>query len=87
MSEIKFPLYRKYPHEKTYFKIFDQETFDQLEIIGKRYSLSRFTAKVHPDRVFIQDLIYINGAHWLSIDEKEYEEKLKFCQENLNKLD
>lgn len=84
--DISFPLYRKYPHERTFFKITSAETFEQLDIIGDAFHIHQFTAQVYPDRVLILDMIEKKDGYWLDSHAAEYEEKLASCKRELKAL-
>lgn len=74
---MQYPVYRKYPHNKTFFKIHSAEEFEELSIMGKKYSLNHFKAKIHPDRMYIFDLLHNYHSHYIAIDKDEYERILK----------
>ena len=52
-----FPVYRKYPNNKTFFKINSWEEFEELKIIGSKYSIHQYLSKIFTDRILIQDMI------------------------------
>jgi len=84
MSTSKsFPIYRKYEHERTFFKITSTATFTQLDIIGDGYMVYEFRVNVHPDRMLILDMIEMEGDAWLESSEQEYEGKMDYCVKNL----
>ena len=68
---IKFPLYRKYPNNKSYFKVLSAESFEEIQVVGSKYLLTRVNAQILPDRYFIADMIEAS-SHWVKIDEVEY---------------
>jgi len=69
---MEFPQYRKYPNNKSYFKVLSANSFEEIQILGKSKLKTRFEAKIHPDRVLIQDML---GAeeNWQVITAEEYE--------------
>lgn len=83
----KFPLFRKYEHGNTYFKIISADSFEELKIMGNNYSLKYYKATILPDRNYISDLIKNEGNHWKIIDEREFNEALKNCQQSKQKVD
>lgn len=83
----KFPLFRKYEHGTTYFKIISIDSFEELKIMGNNYSLKKYKASILPDRNYISDLIKNEGNHWKIIDEWEFNEALKNCEHNKQKVD
>jgi len=71
----EFPKYRKYPNNKSYFKVLSTEAFEEIQVIGKKYFLTTVEAKILPDRNFIFDMIEAND-HWIEIDASEYHQVL-----------
>ena len=82
-TDITYPVYRKYPHNKTFFKINSDEQFEELNIAGNKYSLHKFHAKIHPDRMYIFDLVHNYHEHYIEIDEAEYKRVLDDCKSKL----
>ena len=74
MSEFNFPEYRKYSDLKTYFKLVSADQFTELKRIGNYYSISEFKASIHPERMFIHDLLTLNTEFILLSSEQEYEQ-------------
>jgi hypothetical protein len=81
-----FPIYRKYRHNRTFFKINSEKDFEELNIISQCYTLRHFEVKILPDRVFIQDMIENKNNHWNESDEEEYYLRKSFCEKNLQHL-
>jgi hypothetical protein len=69
-----YPLYRKYSNNKNYFKIISQDEFEEIQVMGNKYSLHKFKASILPDRNFINDMINDYHSNWIEISEKEYKE-------------
>ena len=77
-KEINYPLYRKYPNNKSYFKILSTEEFEEIQILGSKVSIHFFKAKILPDRNYISDLTFNYQNHWVICDPNEFESlKLK----------
>jgi hypothetical protein len=74
---ITYPQYRKYEHERTYFKIISNDEWEEIQVMGNKYSLHQFRASILPDRNYIYDLTFEYEKNWLLIEEKEYEEVKK----------
>ncbi|MGQ0829281.1 MAG: hypothetical protein ACT4ON_12910 [Bacteroidota bacterium] len=68
-----YPQYRKYPHERTYFKIISAEEWEELHIFNNKVTIHSFTAKILPDRNYIHDLTFDYKKNWVAIEEEEYE--------------
>ena len=80
---FNFPIYRKYDHGKTYFRINSKENFDELMIVGKHYLLRNNEAKIFPEFALIIDMIENDKGHWIAIEEEEFNSVLEDCRENL----
>lgn len=72
MQNITYPQFRKYPHNKTYFKIISPEKWEELHITGNKCIVHSFVAKILPDRNYVYDLTFDYERHWLKIEEEEY---------------
>lgn len=77
---FNFPLYRKYAHDKTFFRINSKENFDELTIIGSFYIYRNQQAQIFPEFTMIIDMIENNNDNWVAISEQEFEEKLDECR-------
>ncbi len=86
MDQVIFPQYRKYSHDRSFFKIISKDCFVQLDIIGDAYFLHTFHAKIHPDRILILDMINNENNAWQEIDEAEFEERLQYARNNLREM-
>ena len=83
---INYPVYRKYPHNRTFFKVLSEDEFEELQIIGRHYSIHSIKAKILPDRNFIQDLIFDFAIYWKEIKAEEYNEQMKNCEKTMKRL-
>jgi hypothetical protein len=70
---INYPQYRKYPHDRTYFKIISAIEWEELHISKDKVTLHSFLVKILPDRNFIHDLTFDYEKNWVAIEEEEYE--------------
>ena len=68
-----YPQFRKYQHERTYFKIISKDEWEEIQVIGNNYSLHQFKVAILPDRNYIHDLTFDFEKNWVEIDEEEYE--------------
>lgn len=78
-----FPIYRKYSHDKTFFRINSKENFDELNIIGSFYIYRNQQAQIFPEFTMIIDMIENQNNNWKKISENEFEDRLAYCEENL----
>jgi hypothetical protein len=79
----EYPVYLKYDHERTYFKINSKENFDELNIIGSYYIYRNQQAQIFPEFAMIIDMLENLENKWTAISAIEFDEKLRYCQENL----
>ncbi|HET6245751.1 MAG: hypothetical protein H0V01_05040 [Bacteroidetes bacterium] len=84
-DKINFPVYIKYSDNKSWFKINSVNEFEELKVSGKYYSVITYQAKILPDRNFIYDLTY--GEIGVKVTKIQYDKQLKYCLENLAKID
>ncbi len=73
-KKITYPQYRKYPNNKSFFKIISEDKFEEIQLLGRKKSIHTFEAKILPDRNFISDLTFNYSEHWILSDQNEYEE-------------
>lgn len=83
---MTFPVFRKYEHNRNFFKIINEKEFIELQIIGKKYHINEFKAKIFPDFNLISDMIKLENNHWLESNEEEFETALNKAIKHLNKL-
>jgi hypothetical protein len=83
---MQFPQYRKYLNGQSYFKIISAEEMIEVKLIGRFYEIHELKVKILPDRNLLNDLLYNYSEFALVIDEKEFEEKMEFCEANLKIL-
>jgi hypothetical protein len=76
----KFPLYRKYSNDKSYFKVESESEFIQLQVIGKKVIESRITVVQYPERLLISDLIQAEEPHILMISETDFFDQFEKVQ-------
>jgi hypothetical protein len=77
-EDIKFPVYRKYKNNRHYFKIISNNCFEEVQLIGSKFTVRQIKATQLPEFNHIYDLVYnykdfgedINEAEYLKIKEK-----------------
>ena len=79
----QFPIFRRYLHGNTYYRINSQENFDELMVIGKFFVYKNFQARILPEYQLIIDLIDNAENRWEIIEAKDFDKKLDFCKTNL----
>jgi hypothetical protein len=70
---MKYPVFRKYPNDRSFFKVIDESHFVEVKLTGNRAELHHFEANILPDRNFIQDMINMSEGHWVESTEDEFE--------------
>jgi hypothetical protein len=70
---MRFPVYRKYPNNKSYFKVLDTQRFEEIQIVGSKLVLYHIEAKIMPDHFLIDDMIHMKDSRWIAISEEEYD--------------
>lgn len=78
-----FPQYRKYSNNRSWFKILDESSFEELIISGKNYNVKSFKVLTFVDRNMMMDMLADNGKNWMVITGADYENQLEFCKKNL----
>ena len=77
MNHIIFPTYRKYKNNKKFFKIINENEFEEINFIGSKVIVTKHLAKILPDRNLISDLLHDVGNTSELSDQEEYESYLK----------
>lgn len=72
MSQIIFPAYRKYKNNKNFFKIINENEFEEICFIGGKILVTKHIAKILPDRNFISDLLNDLGNTCELSNQEEY---------------
>jgi hypothetical protein len=70
----KFPIYRKYPDNKSIFKILSLKEFEEIKTLGKFYFVTTIEATQYPEMVLIKDMINLEQGGWMAINENEFDD-------------
>jgi hypothetical protein len=81
MNKVIFPTYRKYKNNKNFFKISNENEFEEISFIGNKAIVIKHIAKILPDRNFISDLIHDVGNTCELSTEEEYKSYLTNIEE------
>ena len=73
---MDFPIYRKYPNNKSFFKIVDIDYFEEIKVTGRLFEIHQFKAKILPDRNFIKDMISMDDDYWVDSTSEEFQSGL-----------
>lgn len=74
---MKFPQFRKYKNNKSYFKIIANDHFIEWKKMTLEWEKIEIEATILPDRVFITDMLAEPSEYWDSISEHDYNKFLK----------
>ena len=74
---MKFPQYRKYKNNQSYFKIIANDHFIEWKKMTLEWEKIEIEAKILPDRVFITDMLAENSEYGDVISEAEFDSFLK----------
>lgn len=70
---ISYPQYRKYPNGQAYYKIISAEEWEEITVMGNKYTMHLFRVNIFPDRNYLHDLTFDYENNWVKIEEDEYE--------------
>jgi len=76
-ENIKFPVYRKYKNNKSYFKISSLTDFEELQIVGSKIFHRQIKVQQYPEKVFINDLLYQFQEMAEEVTKDEFDKLLK----------
>jgi hypothetical protein len=76
MNQIVFPTYRKYKNNKNFFKIINENEFEEISFIGSKAIVIKHLAKILPDRNFISELLHDVGNTSELSNQEEFEKHL-----------
>lgn len=52
-----FPIYRKLSNNKSFYKILDDKTFDEIQLVGSKKNYYKHVATQYPELLRIKDMI------------------------------
>ena len=73
-DSVKFPVYRKYEGDRSFFKITSPKDFTEIQVMGNRFFIHEIKAKTFPDFQMIVDMINLHNNHWMEATSEEFEE-------------
>ena len=83
---MTFPQFRKYSNNKSHFKIESYSAMEEIQTMGKYFSITRLNSDKMPDRNYISDLIKNPNGIFEVTNGKEYSLFLKNCVSNYTPL-
>lgn len=73
-----FPYYRKMSNNKSFYKIIDDKTFEEIQLIGSSKKHYIHNAKQYPEMLRIHDMINLNEGYFLELTENEWDLLIPF---------
>jgi hypothetical protein len=80
MNRRNFPLYRKLANGQSFYRIDSAERFTEVQRVGGRCVVHRFTARIHPDRVRLAELLDEAHGHTVTSTAEEFDRWLAACE-------
>ncbi|MEX1193083.1 MAG: hypothetical protein WEA99_14030 [Brumimicrobium sp.] len=74
---MDFPQYRKRFDSKSFYKIINERTFEEVQLIGDRVFQHKIIADKYFEIIQVQDMLNLVGEMYLISNETEYNEVLK----------
>jgi hypothetical protein len=68
-----FPQYRKLSNEKSFFKILNNSSFQEVQVIGKKKIFHTVEAKQYPEMLRIQDMLQLHAEFYESSTKEEWD--------------
>jgi len=57
MTDFKFPVYRKLSNNKSFYRIDNERSFFEIQLIGKKPFISLTDAKQYPEILRVSDML------------------------------
>ena len=70
---MKFPLYRKYFNELSFFKIISEKEFEEKQKIGSLVHKHHVIASQFPEMLRIKDMAACKDGIWKEMSKTEYD--------------
>ncbi len=58
--------------------------FEEIQIVGKKYLISKFEAKIYPDKLRVEDMIELRINGITEVGEEDYNQFKLNCETNLD---
>jgi len=71
---MKFPVYRKYLNEMSYFRIDSPDRFEEIRRIGSRFLITTHEVKILPERNMVHDLLHDYKSFAVETSAEEYDQ-------------
>ena len=74
--QYEFPQYRMLSNGMSYYRIDSMTEMTELQRLGTRWITHTLIAKIHPERMFILDLLNNEGGQYQTITAEEFQKIL-----------
>lgn len=82
-----FPQYRKRFDNKSFYKVTSLTTFEEVQLIGKRFFIHVVHAKKYFEQLQVQDMLSAKMEMYQMSNESEFEEHYQRAKEYILKKD
>jgi hypothetical protein len=72
-EDMQFPVYRRYRNGRSYFKIINERSFEEVRALGERRLVAVIEARQFPEMIFIRDMLFNFESMAEEITAAEYE--------------
>ena len=69
---MEFPQYRKRFDNKSFYKVINEQTFEEVQMIGEKSFLHQLQATKYFEQLLIQDILACKDGLYEVITEEEY---------------
>ncbi len=76
---MDFPQYRKRFDSKSFYKILNEQTFEEVQLIGDKVFKHKITADKYFEIIQIEDMLKAEGEMYLVSSELEYNKVIKIA--------
>lgn len=82
---MDFPQYRKRFDNKSFYKVTSFTTFEEVQLVGKRFLIHVVHAKKYFEQLQIQDMLASEMEMYQMSEESEFEEQFQAAKEYVEK--
>ena len=83
---FNFPQYRKLANGKSYYKILDAGSMEEIQLIGDKYAIHNLKASILPERLLIQDMLDLQDGLYQIVEESEFIAIQQRCESELKRV-
>lgn len=83
---MEYPQYRKYKNIETYFIIHSKKSFEEIKVIGSKYTISKVDAIQFPEQLLIQDMLENRDDRWETVEAKYFDAQIHEIKTSKTKI-